>query len=330
MRDIRVGVIGCGGIAESSHLPAYRYAPGVEIVAVSDIDRTRLAQVSSRFNVKKTYLDYHSLLQKEETIDAVSVCLPTYLHKDAVITASENHKQILCEKPLACTVADARDMTEVTKRCGVQLYVGFPLRFAKVFRSLKRYVHNGSIGKPFKVEIVAKNTITRAISSWYFDRRQGGGALFDAGSHLIDLLGWIFGDMTLVSGSFVKGKTGADIESKLELILSDGLRGMLMVSWRSSPDQYHVKVEGTKGMIVADLIASSILVQRPSKIMGRFTGGAEILVEQRLSMYWKEIWGFLDILREKENSDVHRYLATAQDGLQSLQLIESAYKKYFT
>lgn len=329
LQTIKVGVIGCGVIAESNHLPAFRSAPGVRISAIADIDKNRLADISKKFDVKKCYTDYHELLQKEDEIDAVSICLPTYMHKNAVITAAEAHKHILCEKPLACTLDGARQMIRVTEKNDVDLYVGFCLRFAKVYELLRKHIHNDFIGVPMKA--LAFLTIPFPRKKWYFDRDKGGGVLFDTGSHMVDLLTWIFGEAKVTDAHFIKNEDApdVDVESVLGIIFEAGLRTDLTVTWQNPiirKRAHMVRVEGSNGTLSADLFESTLFIHKHKSIMGRSTKGVKLIVDQGLPVYWKEIWEFVDNLRMKDPSSP---LATGEEGLKCLELVLSAYKPQF-
>lgn len=321
---INVGVIGCGFIAENYHLPAYTGAPGVKVRAVADISENRLKYVSKKFGVEKCYTDYRDLLQNESEINGVSICLPTYLHKDAVIESAAAHKHILCEKPLALTVNDAREMIEAAKKYGVNLYVGFCLRFSKVARMLRKYVCNNLLSKPLKVKAVSRGMKKLKKQSWYFDRTKGGGALFDTGAHLADLLLWTFGDAKVTSSRFMESPNmpNLDVEAIVDLSFTNEIEGVLEVSWKALSVQYYVQVRGLDGVLSANIDGSTLRIQKDNRVLGHFTRGFDIIVDQRPSYHWEEIWEFVNGLRDQAR---HSNMATGEDGLRSLELIASAY-----
>ncbi|MBO1911597.1 Gfo/Idh/MocA family oxidoreductase, partial [Microvirga sp. 3-52] len=99
MSKLKIGVIGCGSIAKLRHLPEYAANNQVEIVAVCDIVEERVKETAELYNAK-AYTNYEELLL-DEGIDAISVCLPNYLHATVSIAASNAGKHVLCEKPMA-------------------------------------------------------------------------------------------------------------------------------------------------------------------------------------------------------------------------------------
>jgi predicted dehydrogenase len=328
LKIVKVGVIGCGIISEFGHLPAYMRVPGVKVQAIADINNNLLRRVSKKFRIERCYLDYEDLLQKEKDIDAVSICLPTFLHKDAVIASAQAGKHVLCEKPLALNTEEGNQMIRTAEKQGVKLYVGYCLRFSKVIESLRQWIHSGSLRNPLTVKIV--NTFPKKVDgkSWYFDISKGGGALFDLGAHPADLLIWMFGHTRVTSTRFKESIEipGLDIESVVNMIFDDGLEGQLYVSWKDNPAQQLVEVKCAEGNLCADLIKSTLRIQSPRSILGKFTNGVEILVDQTLPYLHEEIWFFVNsILDDKNNSE--KLLATGEDGIRSLEIITSAYKK---
>lgn len=328
MQTVKVGVLGCGRIAELHHLPAFQSDPAVKIVAIADIDKSHLARVSRKFHVKQCYTDYNDLLQKENDIDAVSICLPTYLHREAVIATAEARKHILCEKPMARRVDGALQMIRAAEKNGVNFYIGYCLRFAKVYELLKKHINSGFIGEPLKIAASLSTPLPK--EEWYFDRDKGGGVLFDTGPHMIDLLTWIFGNVKVASAHFTQyaNKPEVNVESLLGLTFSNGLSASLEVIWHNTNSRLpasrcFVRVEGSKGTLSADFFESTILIHKRESVMGRFTKGVKLAVDQGSPVFWKEIWEFVDNLRVKNPSNS---LATGRDGLNCLKLVLEAFK----
>lgn len=325
LEPIRVGVIGCGKIAESGHLPAYMRVPGVAVQAIADINKDRLKHVSDQFKIERCYTHFEDLLQNETEINAVSICLPTYLHKDVAIACFEAGKHVLCEKPLALDTKEGNQMIRSAGRHGVKLYVGFCLRFSSVLKRLKSWVQSAYLGHPLKVKTV--NVFPRKMKrkSWYFDRAKGGGALFDMGPHAVDLLCWMFGHAKVTSAKFegYRGIPKLDIESTVDMAFRDGLEGQLHVSWRDLPSQQIVEVQCTEGTFRADLIKSTLRIRSRRRILGRYANGFEMRVEQTLPCLHDEIWHFMNSMVD---SDSEEHLATGSDGLRALRIITSAYE----
>ena len=324
LRVINVGVIGCGKIAEMKHLPAYQGAVGVRILGIADSDPQRLKLMSDKFAVDKTYADYRDLIQ-EGSLDAVSICVPTYLHHGIAVAAAQKGKHILCEKPLALTSEEGKEMVGVARKNQVQLYVGAQGRFSSAVVEMLRLLRRGSIGRPVSVNY-RKISSTPAPGSWYLSREKGGGALFDAGYHGMDFLLKNFGDGRISSASFERSSQGdVDIASKVSMQFDD-LKALLEVRWsEAGTEEGSFGVEGERGVLSTDIPRSRVLVKIANSILGKQTNGVTLFVEERLPHAWAEIRKFIDSVKSGQFSDL---LASGEDALKNLQTIEAAYR-YF-
>ena len=190
MEQVRVAIIGLGGVAQIVHLPNLSKIKNAEIKSVAEINKSRLKAVAEKFNIKERYSDYHELLEKSD-IDAVIVATPTSLHKDIVIDCLNAKKDVLVEKPIARTVAEADAMLEAAKKNKCKLMVGMNLRFRPDTMLLKTFINSGEIGDPF----YARATWVRRRSSdekWFMKKEEaGGGVIFDLGISLLDLTMWL-------------------------------------------------------------------------------------------------------------------------------------------
>lgn len=119
MKTVKVGIIGCGSIAQLRHLPEYKMNKEVEIVAVCDINEQRAIEVSKQYGAK-VYKNYEELLASE-TVDAVSVCTPNYLHAPISIAALNKGVHVLCEKPMATSKEEAQAMIQAAKKVAKNL-----------------------------------------------------------------------------------------------------------------------------------------------------------------------------------------------------------------
>ena len=127
MQKLKVAVIGCGSIAKYRHLIEYKNNDAVEIVAVCDIVEERATEMASEYNAK-SYTSYEELLKNEE-LDAVSVCLPNYLHAPVSIAALNAGCHVLCEKPMATSKEEAEDMIKAATTANKKLMIAHNQRF---------------------------------------------------------------------------------------------------------------------------------------------------------------------------------------------------------
>ena len=194
MSKLKIGVIGCGGIANGKHLPALsRQSDRVELVAFCDIIVERAEQAAKTYGVEgaKVYADYHDLLE-DKSIDVVHVCTPNRSHCEISVAALEAGKHVMCEKPMAKTVADARKMLDAAKKSGKKLTIGYQNRQLDQNRYLKQEALAGTFGQIYYSRAVALRR--RAVPTWGVflnEEEQGGGPLIDIGTHALDLTLWM-------------------------------------------------------------------------------------------------------------------------------------------
>ncbi|MDP4153203.1 MAG: Gfo/Idh/MocA family oxidoreductase [Bacillota bacterium] len=193
MEKLRVGIIGCGGIANGKHLPAISKIKEAEMVAFCDIIVEKAEKAASEYGIENAnvYTDYKEMLAKEK-LDVVHVLTPNISHAPITIDALEAGCDVMCEKPMAKTAADARKMVEAAKRTGKKLTIGYQNRFRADSRYLKRSCERGDLGEIYMAKAHAVRR--RAVPTWgvFLDEEaQGGGPLIDIGTHALDLTLWM-------------------------------------------------------------------------------------------------------------------------------------------
>jgi len=190
---VRIGIIGCGGIANGKHMPSLKKLDNVEMVAFCDIIEERAKEAAEKYGVEgaKVYVDYNEML-KNEALDVVHVCTPNNVHAPATIAALEADCHVMCEKPMAKTVAEAQAMLDAQKRTGKKLTIGYQNRFTAENTYLHEACENGDLGEIYYGE--AEAIRRRAVPTWgvFIDEEeQGGGPLIDIGTHALDLTLWM-------------------------------------------------------------------------------------------------------------------------------------------
>ncbi len=211
MKEIKVALIGYGGIAKS-HKKGYdilaeQKAP-VKLVAIFDINPDAFSAIST-INLGggnkcgltdiATYTDLDKMLAEVE-FDMVDICLPTYLHKEYAIRMMKAGKHVLSEKPMALTFADCEEMIKVSKEENKRLMIGQCLRFEPSYLYLKRCIENGTFGK---LKNLSMERLSAAPSwgfeNWFADTEKCGGAILDLHIHDIDMARFLLGEPEAVS-----------------------------------------------------------------------------------------------------------------------------------
>ncbi|MBU1141067.1 MAG: Gfo/Idh/MocA family oxidoreductase [Firmicutes bacterium] len=193
MKKLKIGIIGCGGIAMQKHLPSLQLIDSVEVVAFCDIIVEKADLAKSEFGTKdsQVYKDYKELL-KDQTIDIIHVCTPNRSHSYITVDALESGKHVMCEKPMAINSAEAQKMVDAAKKTGKKLTIGYQNRFRGDSLYLKEESDKGVFGDIYYAKAHAIRR--RAVPTWGVflnEYEQGGGPLIDIGTHALDLTLWM-------------------------------------------------------------------------------------------------------------------------------------------
>ena len=192
-RLIKVGIIGCGGIANKKHMPALKKVADCEMVAFCDIipERAEAAKVKFGTPDAKVYTDYKELLADPE-IEVVHVCTPNRAHSFITVDALDAGKNVMCEKPMAINTEEAQKMLDAKARSGKLLSIGYQSRFRDDAVFMKQEAEAGTFGDIYYAKATALRR--RKVPTWGVflnEYEQGGGPLIDIGTHALDLTLWI-------------------------------------------------------------------------------------------------------------------------------------------
>lgn len=178
MQPVRVALIGCGLVAQRSHLPAYAACPGAELVAVASGHLESARAAAAEFGVPRVLGRWEDVIA-DPAIDAVDICTPNTLHAPIAIAAARAGKHVLVEKPMATTLAGADAMLAAAEETGVTLMVAHNLRFAPVYETVKRILSEGVIGRVFSAGGIfmhaGPDEFWGATSDWFWREELAGG-----------------------------------------------------------------------------------------------------------------------------------------------------------
>lgn len=206
-------IIGAGWSAREAHLPGFK-AEGQPVAAICDVNEAPARGLADRFGIPKIYSDWREMIAQEKP-DAVSVCLPNVLHREPTLFALEHGAHVLCEKPLATSVAEAKEMFAAADKAGKVLMAAQSWRFDATSRAIQRVVAAGEMGEIYYGEANAQRRL--GIPGWgVFHQKQfsHGGALLDIGVHMLDLAVWLMGNPEPVR---VSAQTQAKFGTKPEI-----------------------------------------------------------------------------------------------------------------
>ena len=279
---IRVGIIGCGKIAQVRHLPEYAANPNAQVVAYHDKNRARAEEMAAQYGgvVCDSYFD---LLNRDD-VDAVSICVENRSHAEISTAALYAGKHVLCEKPMAVTLAECESMVAAAERNGRHLMVGHNMRFDPVHRRAKQLLDSGVIGDVITFRAVLGNAGPEGWSvdegTWFFDKNKAAlGALSDMGIHKVDLIQYLLGQKVIETTAKVVTLNKRDSEGNLIgvddnalciLRMSGGALGTMAASWTIYGNECQSTcLYGTKGIMLIYNEASAQRHRRHRRVRGR-------------------------------------------------------------
>lgn len=335
MEKIRVGIIGCGGIATKVHIPALMEQPDVQIVAVCDVDRSRSKATAEKFGIPNVFPGYEELTAMSD-LDAVDICTPNDSHMAPTIAALEAGRHVLVEKPIGRNAVEAQAMVDAAKISGRKFMVAQCCRWLPDSKVLKRFIDGGAMGEMYYASIKALRR--RGIPNWgvFTDKeKQGGGPLIDIGVHILDTTLWLLGHPKPIAASgatYTKfGKRGDIFNSYgpwdyKNYTVEDFAAGFVRfengatLTIESSfmanieKDKLSLSILGTEGGCQTD----------PLKLFreehGTLIDVTPVCVPES-KMYHGEIRGFLDCIQNDTEPPV-----TGEQALQLIKIFDAIYK----
>ena len=303
-KEFKVGVIGVGAMGRN-HARVYSELNDVQLIGVADINEKLASSVAQSYECK-AHADYNDLLN--ETLDAVSIAVPTTLHKKVALEAIQRGVSILVEKPLADTVENADEIIEAARQSGVKLMVGHVERFNPAIIKLKELISNGLLGDI--ISISAKRV------GPYNPRIRDVGIILDLGTHDIDIMFYLYGDKV----KEVYASAGSVIHSHedhaiITLNFDNGSSGVIETNWLTPHKVRNLTVIGSKGIAEVNYIDSTLRI-----FDIEWVRDAKIEKEEPLKL---ELAHFIDCVQHDKEP-----LVSGQEGKHALQValaaIESA------
>ncbi|MBV9469495.1 MAG: Gfo/Idh/MocA family oxidoreductase [Abitibacteriaceae bacterium] len=192
MADFRVGLLGCGGIA-NAHAKNLQALESTDIVAVCDVAAERAADFNQRYADGKAivYSDFTHMFDKEK-LDVVWICLPPFAHSNEVELAAERGVHVFIEKPIALDIETGRRMVQAVEKAGIKSQVGFMSRFGEAVEPVKEMIDNGQAGAPgWALGVYRCNALH---APWWRDKSKSGGQVLEQIIHTYDIIRYFLGD----------------------------------------------------------------------------------------------------------------------------------------
>ncbi len=282
----KIGILGCGKIAQVRHIPEYAENPDAELYGFYNPTRSRAEDMAAKYGGR--VFDTPEALLSDPEIDAVSVCAANYAHAELSIKALKAGKHVLCEKPMATTLQDCEAMVKAAGDSGKFLMIGHNQRLAKAHAEAKKLIDSGLIGDiiSFRTTFGHGGPETWAIKPgkdvWFFDKSKAAmGAMADLGVHKTDLIQFLTGQkvvrttarlITLDKRDGSGALIGVDDNAVCIYELSGGVIGTMTASWTYyGAEDNSTVLYGTKGIMrIYDDPACSIVVKLADGTEQRF------------------------------------------------------------
>ncbi|HLH49701.1 MAG TPA: Gfo/Idh/MocA family oxidoreductase [Roseiarcus sp.] len=317
MPAIRWGLVGATVIGREWMIAAIREAGG-EIVGVMSRDADRGRKYAEEFSIPKATTSLDALLPDA---DAVYIATTNERHKDECLAAARAGRHVLCEKPLATNLADARQMVEACRQAGVTLAVNHHLRNSAAHRAMRDLIAQGKIGKPLSARLVHGGSLPEHLRTWRLSNPSAGaGAVLDLTVHDADLLRFVLGDEpeSVVSIAQNGGLAAAGVEDAAMSVVRfrSGLLASVYDSFTTPYLQTSLEIHGGGGSI----IATDNMPQRPGgSLIVRTRSGEEKPALAFENYYVRGVRAFHNAIRGDGQPS-----ATGEDGLRSLAVALAA------
>jgi len=324
MEKARIGIVGLGAVAQAIHLPILSKFPDVEIVAVCDLDRAKAQFVADKFKVRRYYNNFEKMLAIEQDLNGIDICTPTMLHKDMALAALEEKNNILIEKPLARTFAEAEEIVVAAKKFRQTLMVGMNNRFRPDAMILKSFIEDHALGELFYAKAGWFKKLNTE-SDWLTKKtKSGGGVVLDLGIVMFDLAFWMMGYpevKEVTATNYTHHTKDVEDSSVVYIKMKNGSTLTIEASWsfESTSDFFYCDCFGTEG-------SGSL---NPFRIVKRMHGNlvnvAPASTETPQSLYRKsyenELKHWVGSLR-----GLHQVISSGDEAVHRMKIVDLIYK----
>jgi len=326
-KQVRIGIIGAGGISQLVHLPILRKHKTAKVVAIADLEYEKAASVAEKFKIPEFYRDPEKVFAQDD-IDAVHVNTPTNSHLALTLAALSAGKHVLVEKPIARKADEARRMEEAAKAANRHLMVGTNLRFRPDSMILHNFIEAGELGK---VRVVRagwlKRQVTWSRNPWLANARiSGGGVMMDLGLHILDVCLWILGNPKVqrVSAGVIKDRLNLPVEDTVNAFyfLQGGTMLALNCTWAYMSDQNEAYTifSGNAGM--AELDPLKITKEIHGSPVNVTPAGPQLTASNLYRRsYEYELDHFIQLVLGKSKA-----ISTARQAATLMEVVEATYR----
>ena len=313
---LKWGVLGAGSVAQRRAMPAINKAKDAELYALLSRDAERARRLATEHGARRSYITVNELLS-DDALDAIYVSTPVYLHCEQVIKAAERGFHVLCDKPMAMNTEECRRMIDACQANGVHLQICFLFRFHSCFQEIRNWVTEGRLGQIVQGRVPFLKPFPIPPGAWRGNPDQGGGgSLMDLGSHGVDLLRYILGEVNQVSAFCNSLVHGYDVEETGTIMMrfENGAHGFVDTSFAAAGCDLVIEIYGTDGWVW-------VYNDDGWKINLSIDGESQILDSRFEDLYQYQFEHFARCVAEEEEP-----IVTGVDGLRTNEILAAAYE----
>lgn len=307
-------LVGAGTMGRA-HAKAYSKMPDVFVAGIVDINKESAESVGVLVGAP-AFNNYEEAKAELKQVDVVDICVPTFLHKEYCLKAAADGKHILCEKPLAGNLHDARTIIEACEKHHVRLFVGHVLRFFPEYERAKRLLDDGAIGEAAVARTSRIGPFPNGWNDWYADISLSGGTVLDLIIHDFDFLRSCFGEVERVYAKGLAGRELARMDySLVTLRFQNGVIAHVEGSWSHESFTMRFEIAGKKGIIEYDSSKDQPLISRSRNHLQGTTGVAVPESPLHENPYYRELRHYMDCLESGVQP-----IVTAEDAYRALEI----------
>jgi UDP-N-acetylglucosamine 3-dehydrogenase len=314
----KILLIGAGTMG-MEHATSYYSMEDVHLVGIVDLRREQAEQIIGK-NDTKVFQTLEEAVNDLEHIDVIDICVPTFLHKEYVHKAADYGIDVICEKPLAYTLEDAREMIDYCENKDVKLFVGHVVRFFPQYAKVHDLVSNGTIGDIGVVRTKRGGNFPTGWSDWYSDHTKSGGVILDLIIHDFDFLRWTLGEVERV---FAKGLAERNIKhldyALVTVVFKSGVIAHVEGTWAHQTFSSQFEFAGKSGILEYDSLKEEPVLLSIRNSNEEKGGVAVPQSPLKKSPYYIELEHFLHCLKTNETP-----IVTAEDAYKAMEVSVAA------
>ncbi len=312
---LKWGVLGAGSVAQRRAMPAINKAKNTELHALLSRKTDRAKRLADAYGATNAYTTVDALLA-DEALDAIYVSTPVHLHYEQVVAAAERGLHVLCDKPMALTPQECREMIAACDANSVHLQVCFLFRFHSCFRQIRAWVNAGRFGQIVHGRMPFLKQYQLMPDEWRAKPEEGGGGCFmDLGSHSVDLLRYLIGEVHTVSAFYNSAINNAAVEETGGIVLhfDNGAQAFTDLSFSVPHCDIVLELYGTEGTVW-------VYNDNGWKMRTHFEGETQLIPSPYEDLYQHQFEHFAECVRHGVPP-----ATTGTDGLRTNEILAAAY-----